>query len=461
MPHIPILSVNHLDHIDDLLVEDFESGEFKLHRSVFTDQTLFDLEMKYIFEGNWVYLAHESQIPNNNDFYTTHIGRQPVLIARNKTGELNAMINACSHRGAQLCRHKRGNKATYTCPFHGWTFNNSGKLLKVKDPSEAGYSDCFNHEGSHDLKKVARFESYKGFLFGSLNEDVLPLTEFLGETTKISDTIVDQSDQGLEVLRGASSYTYEGNWKLTAENGADGYHVSAVHWNYAATTQQRKEKLQENDNVRAMSAGSWGKQGGGSYGFDNGHMLLWTQWGNPEDRPNFPKAEEYTEKYGEAMSKWMIERSRNLCLYPNVYLMDQFGSQIRVLRPISVNKTEVTIYCIGPVGEEPAARTRRIRQYEDFFNASGMATPDDLEEFRACQAGYAGIALEWNDMCRGAKHWIQGPDDAANEIGLKPKLSCIKTEDEGLYLAQHQHWLATMKHAITVEKAIADEEGAA
>ena len=90
-----------------------------------------------------------------------------------------------------------------------------------------------------------------------------------------------------------------------------------------------------------------------------------------------------------------------------------------------------------------------------------MATPDDLEEFRACQAGYAGIELEWNDMCRGAKHWIQGPDDAANEIGLKPKLSCIKTEDEGLYLAQHQHWLATMKHAIAVEKAIADEEGAA
>ncbi|OTK86761.1 benzene 1,2-dioxygenase, partial [Acinetobacter baumannii] len=166
---------------------------------------------------------------------------------------------------------------------------------------------------------------------------------------------------------------------------------------------------------------------------------------------------EYTEKYGEAMSKWMIERSRNLCLYPNVYLMDQFGSQIRVLRPLSVNRTEVTIYCIAPKGEAPEARARRIRQYEDFFNASGMATPDDLEEFRACQAGYAGIALEWNDMCRGSKHWIYGPDDAANEIGLKPMLSGIKTEDEGLYLAQHQYWLKTMKHAIATEKEIADQ----
>jgi benzoate/toluate 1,2-dioxygenase alpha subunit len=139
--------------------------------------------------------------------------------------------------------------------------------------------------------------------------------------------------------------------------------------------------------------------------------------------------------------------------------MDQFGSQIRVLRPLSPSKTEVTIYCIAPVGEDKEARTRRIRQYEDFFNASGMATPDDLEEFRACQAGYAGIALEWNDMSRGSKHWIQGPDEAANEIGLKPKLSGIKTEDEGLYLAQHEHWLHLMKEAITSEKELAATEG--
>jgi benzoate/toluate 1,2-dioxygenase alpha subunit len=96
--------------------------------------------------------------------------------------------------------------------------------------------------------------------------------------------------------------------------------------------------------------------------------------------------------------------------------MDQFGSQIRLLRPISVDKTEVTIYCIAPKGESDEARSRRIRQYEDFFNVSGMATPDDLEEFRACQQGFKGIALEWNDMCRGSEHWIEGADDAAKEI---------------------------------------------
>ena len=102
-------------------------------------------------------------------------------------------------------------------------------LFKVKDPKEAGYPDSFNCDGSHDLKKVARFESYRGFLFGSLREDVAPLEEFLGESKKIIDMVVDQSPEGIEVLRGSSTYVYEGNWKLQAENGADGYHVSFVH----------------------------------------------------------------------------------------------------------------------------------------------------------------------------------------------------------------------------------------
>lgn len=451
---IPIHADNtpQLKKLDDFLIENKENGDYRLHRSAFTDEALFELEMKHIFEGNWIYLAHESQIPNVNDYYTTHMGRQPIVIARNRQGELNAFINACSHRGAQLCRFKRGNKATYTCPFHGWTFNNSGKLLKVKDPEDSGYSDCFNKDGSHDLKKIARFESYRGFLFGSLNPDVLPLTEFLGGAAKIIDMIVDQSAEGLEVLRGSSTYTFEGNWKLQAENGADGYHVSAVHWNYAATINHRKEQEAiAEDNIKAMDAGKWGKQGGGFYAFENGHILLWTKWANPEDRPNYPRHAEFTEKFGKPVADWMIERSRNLCLYPNVYLMDQFGSQIRLLRPISVNKTEVTIYCIAPKGESAEARARRIRQYEDFFNVSGMATPDDLEEFRACQEGFMGSALEWNDMSRGAMHWIDGADEAAKEIGLKPVLSGLKTEDEGLYTVQHRYWLESMKEAMRKE----------
>ncbi|MET7242821.1 benzoate 1,2-dioxygenase large subunit [Methylobacterium sp. EM32] len=430
--------------IEGAVEENAETGTYRCRRDIFTDPDLFELEMQHIFEGNWIYMAHESQIPNPNDYFTTFMGRQPVVITRNRKGELQAFVNACSHRGAMVCRHKRGNKATFTCPFHGWTFSNGGKLLKVKDPEGAGYPESFNRDGSHDMTKVARFENYRGFLFGSLNPDVKPLSEHLGEAKRIIDMIVDQSPDGLEVLRGSSTYVYDGNWKLQTENGADGYHVSATHWNYAATTSRRKESHVV-DKTRAMDAGGWAKQGGGFYSFEHGHLLLWTTWSNPEDRPNWDRRAELADQHGQAMADWMINRSRNLCLYPNVYLMDQFSSQIRTYRPIAVDKTEVTIYCIAPKGEAPEARTRRIRQYEDFFNASGMATPDDLEEFRACQIGYRGRAAQWNDLCRGADHWIEGADEGAKAIGLKPLLSGVKTEDEGLFAIQHRYWMDTMR----------------
>ncbi|MCZ0999478.1 benzoate 1,2-dioxygenase large subunit [Streptomyces mirabilis] len=438
--------------LQDALVEDPDNGVYRVRRSVFTDEELFELEMKHIFEGNWVYLAHESQIPEVGDYFTTYIGRQPVVISRDNQGELHCLINACSHRGAMLCRRKTDNRTTFTCPFHGWTFKNSGKLLKVKDPRGAGYPEQFNTDGSHDLKKVARFESYRGFLFGSLNPDVKPLREHLGDAAVVIDMVVDQSPEGLEVLRGSSTYHYDGNWKLQAENGADGYHVSATHWNYAATQARRTSGESKND-TKTMDAGGWSKQQGGFYSFDHGHLLLWTKWLDPANRPLFDQRDELAEQFGAEKADWMIGVSRNLLLYPNVYLMDQFSSQIRHFRPISVDRTEVTIYCIAPKGEPAEDRARRIRQYEDFFNATGMATPDDLEEFRSCQKTYLAESMPWNDLSRGAVHQIDGPDEDAKKIGISPIASGVRTEDEGLYPIQHGYWLQTLRKALDPEVA--------
>ena len=443
-----------LDHAASVLanavVEDGDSGVYRANRRIFTDEDIFELEMKHIFEGNWVYLAHETQIPNPGDYFTTYIGRQPVVITRDRGGQLHCLINACSHRGAMLCRRKTDNRTTLTCPFHGWTFRNDGALLKVKDPEGAGYPDTFNQDGSHDLTKV-RFDSYRGFLFGSINDDVVPLAEHLADSTKVIDLLVDQSPDGLEVLRGSSTYTYDGNWKVQAENGADGYHVSAVHWNYAATTSRRGTG--ESANVtKTLDAGGWGKSGGGYWSFPNGHLCLWTYAANPQDRPLWNRLDELKAMFGDAKGDFMVKGSRNLCLYPNLYLMDQFSTQIRHFRPLAPNKTEVTIYCIAPKGESAEARAQRIRQYEDFFNASGMATPDDLEEFRSCQLTFRGTKAPWNDMSRGAKHWLKGPNDLATALGMDGVISSgIKNEDEGLFPVQHRYWLDTMRAALAAD----------
>ncbi len=447
----PTASTPRHGHIEQLLESalqhDRDAGVFRCRRDIFTDPALFELEMKHIFEGNWVYLAHESQIPEINDYFTTYIGRQPIVITRGKDGTLNAMINACAHRGATLCRKKHGNKGSFTCPFHGWTFNNAGKLLKVKDEKTTEYPVQFNTGGSHDLKKVARFESYKGFLFGSLKAEVQPLEDFLGETKVIIDQIVDQAPEGLEVLRGSSTYTYDANWKMQMENGSDGYHVSSVHWNYAATMGRRKD-----GGTKAVDANGWSRSVGGVYGFENGHILLWTRTMNPEVRPVYSHREALKERLGEERAEFIVSQTRNLCLYPNVYLMDQFSTQIRVTRPISVDKTEISIYCFAPKGESAENRAIRIRQYEDFFNVSGMGTADDLEEFRACQSGYAGRNAPWNDLSRGAPLWTQGPDENARKMGMSPLLSGSRSEDEGLFVCQHDYWVKTLRQAVQQER---------
>lgn len=433
------------EYLDSLLTHDKENGIYRHNRESFTNEELFDLEMKYIYENNWVYLAHESQIANINDYFTTTIGRQSVVITKDKNGELHALINSCTHKGAQLCRYKKGNKSSFTCPFHGWTFNNAGKLLKVKDAKTGGYPEQFNCEGSHDLVKVARFESYKGFLFGSLNPDVLFLEEYLGTAKIIIDHIVDQSPDGLEVLNGTSSYIYNGNWKLQMENGADGYHVSSVHWNYVATMGRRDYAK---ESTKAVDANGWSKSVAGVYGFDNGHILLWTNKLNPEVSPIFKQKDRLINEFGEEKANFMVNMTRNLAIYPNVFLMDQFSTQIRVVRPILVNETEVSIYCFAPKNESAEERATRIRQYEDFFNVTGMGTPDDLEEFRSCQVAYASDKLKYNDMSRGATHWIYGQDDLAKRMGIQPLISGIKSEDEGLFITQHSYWQKELKKGL-------------
>ena len=443
-----------LDRLTGLVAEAVEDdparGVFRCRRDVFTDPELFELEMTQLFESGWVYLAHESQIPEPNDYYSTWVGRQPVVITRDKQGTLHGLLNACAHRGALLCRHKQGNRGSFTCPFHGWTFSSSGRLLKVKDGKTGAYPEQFDCDGSHDLKRLAGFANYRGFLFGALREPAQSLDDYLGETRVIIDQIVDQAPEGLEVLRGSSSYHFDGNWKLQMENGADGYHVSSVHWNYSATMQRRNY---EAEGTRTVDANGWSKSVGGVYGFEHGHVLLWTQLLNPEVRPVYGQREALEQRLGAERARPIIEQTRNLGLYPNLYLMDQFSTQIRVVRPLAVDRTEVTIYCFAPKGESAADRALRIRQYEDFFNVSGMGTPDDLEEFRACQSAYQGSTPQWNDLSRGARHWLEGPDDNARALGMQPLLSGVRTEDEGLFVRQHGYWAQVLGQALERQRA--------
>ena len=425
-------------------------GQYAVARSMFTGDELFDLEMQQIFEGNWIYMCHESQIAKPRDFISLWMGRKPVVITRSAHGELSGFVNVCAHRGATVCREKRGNRGAFTCPFHGWVYDGGGKLLSIRDEQDGGYPEGFTKD-THNMQRIARVESYRGFVFASLRADVSPLVDYLAGARYFLDLVVDQAPDGIEVLRGSSTYVYNGNWKLQMENGADGYHVASVHANYVQVLKQR-ETGASSHGLKTMTPGGVGKRPGGFYAFDNGHVMLWSQRGDPRASPNYPLKEELEHRYGDERVFWMLGRSRNLGLYPNLFLMDSISTQIRQIRPVDPETTEVTSYCFAPVGESAESRSWRLRQFEDFYNASGMATPDDLAEFQGVQQGHRATPLEWNDLSRGAAHWVHGPDELASQSGIDARMSGRMIEDEGLFVLQHKAWQERMSAALATAK---------
>ena len=443
------------DDLQSLLIDKPEAGVFDVARKLFTDDELYEQEMKHIFEGNWIYLCHESQVGNKNDFFTTHMGRQPVIVMRGEDGVIRGFINACAHRGSTLCRTARGNRKFLVCTYHGWTYDSSGKNVDVKDLNSGDYPDAFLQQ-SHDLAPVARVETYAGFVFGSLNPDVEPLTDYLAATKPFIEMLDQMGANGMEVLPGSSTYVYKGNWKMQAENGIDGYHFTTIHANYVGVITRRARMEAEGrgeDKVKVAYDDSMMKGfDSGCYDLHNGHGLIWIDFPKPENRPLWEQREEVEQRVGKARAEWMLKRQRNLLIYPNVQLMEQASSQIRVFRPLAPDRTEVKIYCIAPKGESKAARARRIRQYEDFFNATGMATPDDLREFEGCQEGFRGRQVAWQQgYDRGYAGMAKGADRFAKELGVEPYSSGSDATHETLYHGQYRTWVRRLADGLEKE----------
>ena len=421
-----------------------EDGVFRISRDMFTETELFDLEMELIYEKVWIYACHESEIANLNDFVTVQIGRQPMIISRDAQGELHAMANACAHRGATLTRVAQGNQSTFTCPFHAWSYKSDGRLVKVKAAKEY----CEQFDKTKRGLKQGRIASYRGFVFVSLDTQATDsLEEFLGDAKVFLDLMVEQSPTGeLEVLEGKSTYSFAGNWKLQNENGLDGYHVSTVHYNYVSTVQHRQQvnlaKGADLDTLDYSKLGSGDSNtDDGWFSFKNGHSVLFSDMPNPAVRPGYATVYPYLlEKYGATRAAWAMHRLRNLNLYPSLFFMDQISSQLRIIRPVAWNKTEVISQCIGVKGESSEARRNRIRQFEDFFNVSGLGTPDDLVEFREQQKGFQARIEHWSDISRGNQNWCYGATQNTQDLGITPVITGQEFTHEGLYVNQHGHW---------------------
>ena len=84
-------------------------GEDRVHHSVYSDPQIFEQEMTHLFGRAWLLLGHQSQIPNAGDYFSTRMGREPVIVTRHTDGSVQVLINRCTHRGSMLCPEGKGN----------------------------------------------------------------------------------------------------------------------------------------------------------------------------------------------------------------------------------------------------------------------------------------------------------------------------------------------------------------
>jgi len=383
-----------------------------------------------------MYLGHHSEVPNPGDYQVRQIGRQSVIMVRGEDGQVRALMNRCRHRGMAVCEAEEGNTKFFRCWYHGWVFATDGKLLDV--PKENGYGEGFNKE-ELGLTEAPWSTDYRGFHFVSLADPGVDFDDYLGSAKQYIDPFLDASPLGeIDVLAGVHRTKYYGNWKFV---GMDGYHPHFTHksvldmWN-----REGGENLGDTHRGDPFADDS----GNLTRDMGNGHVML----------DFFPGREQHYDTYLEGLlskpggaeylaamekSHGKEEAKRQLIwagdphtgIYPNMQLIN---IQIRIIRPISANETEVLMFPTLLKGVPEEINATRLRHHESFYGPAGAGAPDDAELFERNQTGLQNNVNPWLLLGRGLDR--QYRDENGDLVGL--------VSDEVTQRGQLQAWVKLM-----------------
>jgi phenylpropionate dioxygenase-like ring-hydroxylating dioxygenase large terminal subunit len=199
-------------------------------RRIFSDQDIYWAELERIFARCWLFVGHESMIPNPGDYMTSYMGEDSVIAWRDFQDKVHVFLNTCPHRGNKVCLFDKGSAKTLTCSYHGWSFDPTGALVGVPFYREA-YNERLD-KAQLGLKEVAKLAAFGGLIFATWDSQAVSLEEYLGDMRWYLEKIFIVSEKmgGLEVLPGRQSYIVRGNWKVPSENEAgDHYHTYHTH----------------------------------------------------------------------------------------------------------------------------------------------------------------------------------------------------------------------------------------
>ena len=207
------------------LLETVRPDEGQIPASIFADPAVYQMEMDRIFTRCWLFVAHESEIPSPGDYVTRYMGEQPVIVVRDEDGVIRVLLNVCRHHGMRVCRADLGNSSHFRCPYHGFTYKNTGDLIGVPFEKEL-------YAGGLDKSQMgllqARAERHAGLIFATWNPQAESLDAYLGPMKWYLDLLVGRAE--MEVVGPPHRNELRANWKLPAENAAsDAYHTMHTH----------------------------------------------------------------------------------------------------------------------------------------------------------------------------------------------------------------------------------------
>lgn len=379
----------------------------RVHRSVYTDQQIFDLEIDKIWEKIWVYCGHESQVPKVGDYWTVQIGRQPMIMVRDRDRSIRVVYNRCPHRGVQLCGNQKGNTGSaFVCSYHAWSFHLDGKVRAI--PLSGGYDGTRLTRDNPDcsMQAAARVESYRGFVFASLSKDGPGLVEFLGEAKVAFDDMCDRSPVGeVEVVPVCHRVMQQSNWKYFMENQLDSLHPSVTHQSTGVSAGRVERKLKDATgsaplymhmlSAFASSFEQWDQVQ--TINFPSGHGILKAYMAlRPQDKDTLEHEAMLKQAYGEAKAEEYLSRSiHHVLVYPYLSVQSPL-QQLRCLRPIGPNKTLSEIWHFRLKGAPEEIYRRSLAYYNLVNSPSTMINADDLENWTKGQWGLeAGKAGDW------------------------------------------------------------------
>ncbi len=367
----------------------------RVHASVHSDPAIFDLEMDRIFRRSWVFVGHESEIPEAGNWVTRRLGCEPVIMTRDRDGDVHVVSNRCSHRGTTLCWERSGTSASLQCTYHAWTFALDGALKAVPYPK--GFD---KDKADLGLDVAGQVASQRGFVFANLDGTAGPLTDHLGHGgADMIDRLCDLSPTGnIDLSAGWIGHRVQSNWKLWPESDNDGYHLNWVHASMvqAAPDTYYEEAVLGGETGNQSKATDWG---GGHIELDfrpsYATELVWL--GTSRDKvADYCDALEAARGV-DAAARLLHDGPPHALVFPNLFLGEM---SIAIIEPVSPTEMIHWHTSVQLEGVDESFNRRLLRQSEAAMGPAAFIVPDDAVTAERIQSAVRA-GQGWMDMSRG------------------------------------------------------------